>query len=276
MINSTTPANGSAAPSSTHSDRGFTLVEILIAIVLVGILSVVVIIGIGNLTESGSSAACKASQDAATTASRAYLASAGRYPTTLEEMTTPPKPSLELPSGYSVGSSKMSATVNSWRLTMTAGVSGAAPTFACGKASDAEISAPVPGNGTTACPGVFTNWIGEYYSNRNLTGTPGLCRDDAAINFNWAGGSPDASLPADQFSVRWTRTVAFTAGSHVFTIGRDDGARLYVDGALVFNNWGDTAITYQTVNQTLTAGNHTIVLEFYENGGVAQASLTWT
>jgi len=276
MTSSTTPTDLSPRATSTRSDQGFTLVEILIAIVLVGILSVVVVIGISNLTESGSSAACKASQDAATTASRGYLASTGSYPKFLSDMTAEPKPALQLPSGYSVGSSKLSATVNDWKLTMTPGVGSAAPTFACGKASDAEISAPVPDNGTTACPGIFTDWVGEYYANKNLTGTPALCRDDATIAFNWGAGSPASSLPNDLFSVRWTRTAAFTAGAHTFTIGRDDGARLYVDGALVFNNWNDTGITYQTVTQTLTAGNHTIVLEFYENGGVAQASLTWT
>jgi prepilin-type N-terminal cleavage/methylation domain-containing protein len=257
-------------------DAGFTLVEILIAIVLVGILSVVVIVGISNLTESGSSAACKASQDAANTGSRAFLASTGSYPKFLSDLTAEPKPALQLPTGYAIGVSQMSATVNGWRLTMTAAAGAAAPTFACGKATDAEISAPVPDNGTKPCPGFYTGWVGEYYSTTSPTGAATLCRDDAAINFNWVYGSPDVTVPIDTFSVRWTRTVAFTAGSHVFTIGRDDGARLYIDGALVFDYWGDTGIRYQTVTQSLTAGTHTIVLEYYENGGVAQASLSWT
>jgi prepilin-type N-terminal cleavage/methylation domain-containing protein len=273
MTNSTSDEDALGVPSATHSDRGFTLVEILIAIVLVGILSVVVIVGISNLTESGSSAACKASQDAATTGSRAYLASAGSYPTTLTQMTSPPKPSLELPSGVTVDPTGMSATGSGWTLTMTPGAAGASPTFACTTAGSA--AAP---NGTTACPGTYVNWVGEYYANRTLTGAAALCRDDAAISFNWGSGAPGGTLPADQFSVRWTRTVAFTAGSHVFTIGRDDGARLYIDGALVFNNWSDTAIKnpLETVTQSLTAGNHTIVMEYYENGGQAQASLAWT
>ncbi|MEZ5249414.1 MAG: type II secretion system protein [Ilumatobacteraceae bacterium] len=55
-------------------DRGFTLVEILIAIVLVGILSAVVVVGIGNLTDKGTDAAA-ASLDAAKSATVVYYGS---------------------------------------------------------------------------------------------------------------------------------------------------------------------------------------------------------
>ncbi len=46
------------------SDEGFTLIELLIAIVVIGVLSAVVIVGIGGLTNSGAKSACTASQDA--------------------------------------------------------------------------------------------------------------------------------------------------------------------------------------------------------------------
>ena len=53
---------------------GFTLIELLIAIVVVGILAAVAIVGIGGLTGTGGKSACKASLDAATTASAAVYA----------------------------------------------------------------------------------------------------------------------------------------------------------------------------------------------------------
>ena len=126
-------------------DRGFTLVEILIAIVLVGILSGVAVVGISNLTSKGSQSACSASLDAAKAASVVYFTSNSAYPTTLTQMTTstPTIPAaLSLPSGVTINAVAVTTPVaaaagmqassgTNWRLTMTAGVNGAAPTFVC-------------------------------------------------------------------------------------------------------------------------------------------------
>ncbi len=43
-----------------------------------------------------------------------------------------------------------------------------------------------------------TQWNASYFNNRNLSGSPVVTRIDDAINFNWAGGSPDAAVPADK------------------------------------------------------------------------------
>ncbi len=69
-------------------DAGFTLVEIVIAIVLVGILSAVAVVGIGSLTDKGNDSACEASLDAAKAAAVVHLASTNSYPATLTAMTT--------------------------------------------------------------------------------------------------------------------------------------------------------------------------------------------
>ena len=130
-------------------DKGFTLVEILIAIVLVGILSAVVVVGIGNLTSKGSSTACAASLDAAKSGAVVYYTTTNGYPATLAAMTNPtaaPLPvapaALTLPSGVvvnaaaitgppAVAAGMQAAAGTNWQLTMTAGVAGAAPTFVC-------------------------------------------------------------------------------------------------------------------------------------------------
>jgi prepilin-type N-terminal cleavage/methylation domain-containing protein len=112
-------------------DGGFTLVEILIAIVLVGILSAVVVVGVGNLTSKGSTSACQASLDAARAGAVVHLTSSGSYPATFTAMTSATPPALSLPSGVSVNVAGLVATGNGWTLTMTPGVSGAAPTFVC-------------------------------------------------------------------------------------------------------------------------------------------------
>ncbi len=127
------------------------------------------------------------------------------------------------------------------------------------------------------CPSTASGWIGEYYATASLSGPMVLCRDDATINFNWGSGSPDAEVPADRFSARWTRQQNFAAGTYRFRMGTDDGGRLYIDGVLVLDRWVDQAYpsNVPSVSVRLTAGVHTIVLEYYENGGVAAATLTW-
>jgi hypothetical protein len=125
------------------------------------------------------------------------------------------------------------------------------------------------------CPGTVNGWRGEYFGNRTLSGPALICRDDVSVDFDWAQGTPGSPVGNDDFSVRWTRTQTFTAGSYVFTAGSDDGSRLYIDGVLVGDWWYDSSYATRTVTRTLTAGEHTIVLEYYERGGDARARLVW-
>ena len=124
--------------SSRHNDKGFTLIEILIAIVVVGILSAVVVIGISSLTSKGNKTACTASRDAAIAASTVYFANEGKYPITMDLLTVPMTggvpAALTLPSGVAIATGANVTTGATWVLTMTPGSPSAtvnAPTFAC-------------------------------------------------------------------------------------------------------------------------------------------------
>ena len=123
------------------------------------------------------------------------------------------------------------------------------------------------------------HWKGEYFNNRTLSGSPSMVRDDGAgnLNFDWGTGSPGAAcgIGADNFSVRWTRTISFNADTYRFTVRSDDGVRLYVDDQLKLDKWFDQPPTTYTVDVTLKAGNHTIKLEYYEKGGGAVAQVLW-
>jgi len=121
----------------------------------------------------------------------------------------------------------------------------------------------------------ITEWRGEYYDNRWLSGSPALVRNDSDINFNWGLGSPDTAIPADNFSARWTRTLDFAAGLYRFTTETDDGVRLYVDDQLIIDQWHDMAPTSFSAEVDLTAGAHDIRVEYYEAGGGAVARLSW-
>jgi YD repeat-containing protein len=123
-------------------------------------------------------------------------------------------------------------------------------------------------------------WKGEYYNNNNLAGAPAMVSDHGAgfLNLNFGSGSPSSAcgLGADNFSARWTRTINFAAGTYRFYATVDNGARLYVDGQLKIDQWGNLPPNTYTADVSLTAGNHVIKLEFVEYAGGASANLFWT
>ncbi len=135
---------------------------------------------------------------------------------------------------------------------------------------------PPPPPTPTPSPGEqFPDWLGEYFSNENLTGPPVFVRNDPLISFDWGLGSPDASIPVDFFSVRWTRTLNFEAGTYRFFARVDDGVRLWVDGALLINQWQIQSPTTFAADIFLEAGPHSIRMEYFEHTLGAVSILSW-
>jgi PKD repeat protein len=128
---------------------------------------------------------------------------------------------------------------------------------------------------TPTPPPVIVDWRGEYYDNMNLSGAPILVRNDPTINFNWGFGASAASLPADNFSVRWTRTLVFTEGIYRFYAIVDDGLRLYVDDVLVIDSWHEGGWRQVSGERWLSAGNHHLRIEYYEHTGFAAVQGWW-
>jgi len=119
-------------------------------------------------------------------------------------------------------------------------------------------------------------WRAEYYDTRDFEGSPELVRYDAAIDFDWGNGSPDPSIPADNFSVRWERTLGFEAGTYRFFASTDDGVRIFVDGQMVVDAWVDQKLpNTHSGDLTLSSGQHTVVVSYYEHGGEAAAHAWW-
>lgn len=118
----------SPRPLANRNDTGFTLVEILVAIVLVGVLSAVVVVGVSSLTGKGSSAACAASVDAASAASTSYFADTGSYPTDIQQMVDGGQ--LELADDVTV-TAALVAEGSGWTMTMTPISATTRPAFSC-------------------------------------------------------------------------------------------------------------------------------------------------
>jgi hypothetical protein len=118
-------------------------------------------------------------------------------------------------------------------------------------------------------------WKASYFANQTLSGAATGERCEAAVDYDWGlGGPTGVGVGTDNFSARWVKTQNFTAGTHTFTATADDGIRVYLDGTLVIDQWKDQSATTYTASRTVTAGNHEVKVEYYENGGDAVAKVT--
>jgi hypothetical protein len=127
--------------------------------------------------------------------------------------------------------------------------------------------------------GTGTGLTGSYYSNHtDFSGSPTLVRIDPTVNFDWGSGSPDPTISADHFTVRWTGDVQPLFNEpYTFYTRTDDGVRLYVDGNLIINEWIDQGATEWSATVNMMARRrYSITMEYYENGGAASASLSWS
>lgn len=140
------------------------------------------------------------------------------------------------------------------------------------------------GSGSALGP---TTWHGEYYTlpsgyypalgSLDEVGTLVGTSEDAEINFNWGSGAPSQITDrVDDYGIRWTRTVTLPQdGWYEIQTGSDDGILVYIDGNLVTNAWYARGYSWIAERNyaVLTAGDHTVVVEYYERGGSARVRL---
>jgi N-acetylmuramoyl-L-alanine amidase len=118
-------------------------------------------------------------------------------------------------------------------------------------------------------------YCAEYYNSRDLSGAPVLVRNEGNINYDWGNGSPGSGVNNDNFSARWRGRFTFDVANYTITARADDGIRVSVDGNLVIDAWRDQAATEYRQTRAISAGEHEIKVEYYENGGGAVAQVRW-
>ena len=117
----------------------------------------------------------------------------------------------------------------------------------------------------------------QYFDRVDFTDLK-LTRTDATVNFNWGAAAPDASMGADNFAVRWTGQVqAQFSENYTFYVKSDDGARLWVDGRLIIDNWVTQSATEKAATLPLVAGkSYDVRFDYYDATSTATAALSWS
>ncbi len=129
------------------------------------------------------------------------------------------------------------------------------------------------GSSPAQCPGQYR---AEYFANRDLSGSPVLVRCEGwPIRHDWAGGSPGSGVPDDSFSARWSGRARIESGTYTFIARADDGVRVWLDGSPVIEAWRDQSPTEYRVTRNVSAGDHDVQVEYYENGGGALIEFRW-
>jgi hypothetical protein len=119
-------------------------------------------------------------------------------------------------------------------------------------------------------------WYAEYFNNTALSGSPAVTRYDNAIRFEWSTRAPATGVSADNFSVRWTRTVRLDwSGNYRFYISSDDGIRVWVDDLLIIDQWHDRQDAWTMTDIILSGGEHRLKVEYYEHEGAATAKVIY-
>jgi len=121
-----------------------------------------------------------------------------------------------------------------------------------------------------------TGLLGNYYDNAEFEGKPVKTQVDSQIDFNWGRSGPE-SLANDQYSIVWTGQLTVPeSGKYYLGTNSDDGSRIYLDGKLIVDNWGDHAMVTEIGLVELDAEkSYDIKVNFYEHGGDAGIQLLW-
>jgi hypothetical protein len=114
-----------------------------------------------------------------------------------------------------------------------------------------------------------------YFSSLDGTGQPILVHHErrpssAEIDRAWHGAPPD------QFSARWQGTLAVPrAGRYTFATSADGGAALMIDEERVFDSRARRAPEAESGSIGLSAGSHTIQLDYVQAGDAHDVQLRW-
>jgi hypothetical protein len=146
-------------------------------------------------------------------------------------------------------------------------------TYIAGDGSQADFTINKPTCSSLSYP--TTKWQRVW---RDYPG--GVCLgnapDQTSVTFdnNWSTGTLAHSRSNNiQFSS--SRKINLSSGYYRFTVGSDDGVRVWIDGVQKINQWIPRAYTINYVDISLSAGYHNFRLDYFEATSLARVSFTY-
>jgi hypothetical protein len=119
-------------------------------------------------------------------------------------------------------------------------------------------------------------WFAQYFANQDLSGSPVFEQNLNNLSVNWGTNSPGPGVPRNNWSAVFTRNENFpSTDNYQFTLQVDGGARFFIDGQLVLDQWFNGGLRTVTVSRPLTAGPHSLRVEYYKSGSTARLGLSW-
>lgn len=235
---------------------GFTVVELLIVIVVIGILATLTIISYSGVRTQADQAAARDDASQAFRRVATYYTQNGSYPASLSAAGYNASGGATLDFrtynyGYCVSSTRNGNTYH------MSSDTGGATYGTCG-----QIKA-------------------EYFNNTSFSGTPVLTQYEDVINNAWGSASPVPGIVnADNFTARYTAyLVPPVTGTYTFYTNMDDAERVTVNGVVL----GDYLATgpccttrAMPITADLVAGQAVpVMVELREGGGSAYIRLYW-
>lgn len=120
--------------------------------------------------------------------------------------------------------------------------------------------------------GVYTHrsgWLGDVRSERI----------DPVVDFDWDWYRPADDIDVKDYQVTWTgKLQAPETGEYLIGLQSDDGARLWIDGRLVIDDWGPHGYSMTPVQRSITLEEgrmYDIRVEYYQHEWSSRIKLSW-
>ncbi len=122
-----------------------------------------------------------------------------------------------------------------------------------------------------------TGWNAQFFNSADLTGAVVFTQAfPSGINVNWGTSSPAPGVVnEDNWSARFESVQLFNQGTYEFVVASDDGVRVFIDNVLVLDRFVGRTLTTDRFQSTLTAGTHTLRLEYFDSIDQAALQFQW-